>query len=354
MRVLVTDADYGALDLEAEVLRAAGHELLTARCRTAGEVIAAAQDVDAVLVQYAPITAEVLDALPRLRLVSRYGVGVDVVDTDVARARGVWVCNVPDYGTTEVALHAVAMLLALLRNLAEHDRQVHAGRWDHRLGGRLPRPGGLTLGVVGLGRIGRTTMAGAAPWFGGVVGSDPYLPDDAWPAGVERLGLQELFARSNAVTLHLPLTAETRGLVGADLLGRMPTGSYLVKHRSGRPGRPRRRPAGAAGRPAGRRRVRRAAPGATGGRPPPADPPPGAALPARRLVLRGGGDRATTQGGAERRQLGGDRAPRLRRRRGALTADGGRYTRRRLAAAGRPTCRRHRSGDRHCRGRPRS
>jgi D-3-phosphoglycerate dehydrogenase len=228
MRVLVTDADYGALDLEAEVLRAAGHELLTARCRTAGEVIAAAQDVDAVLVQYAPITAEVLDALPRLRLVSRYGVGVDVVDTDAARARGVWVCNVPDYGTTEVALHAVAMLLALLRNLAEHDRQVHAGRWDHRLGGRLPRPGGLTLGVVGLGRIGRTTMAGAAPWFGGVVGSDPYLPDDAWPAGVERLGLQELFARSNAVTLHLPLTAETRGLVGADLLGRMPTGSYLV------------------------------------------------------------------------------------------------------------------------------
>jgi D-3-phosphoglycerate dehydrogenase len=228
MRVLVTDADYGALGIEAELLTAAGHELLTAQCRTPAEVIAAAQDVDAVLVQYAPITAEVLDALPRLRLVSRYGVGVDVVDQDAARARGVWVCNVPDYGTNEVALHAVAMLLALLRNLAGHDQHVHAGRWDHRLGGRLLRPGGLTLGVVGLGRIGRTTMAGAAPWFGGVVGYDPYLPDDAWPAGVERLGLEELFARSNAVTLHLPLTAETQGLVGSDLLTRMPAGSYLV------------------------------------------------------------------------------------------------------------------------------
>jgi D-3-phosphoglycerate dehydrogenase len=179
-------------------------------------------------VQYAPITAEVLDALPGLRLVSRYGVGVDVVDLDAARERGVWVCNVPDYGTTEVALHAVAMLLALMRNLTGHDREVHAGRWDHRLGGRLPRPGGLTLGVVGLGRIGRTTMEGAAPWFGGVVGYDPYLPDDAWPAGVERLELPELFARSNAVTLHLPLTPETQGLVGADLLGRMPAGSFLV------------------------------------------------------------------------------------------------------------------------------
>jgi D-3-phosphoglycerate dehydrogenase len=71
-------------------------------------------------------------------------------------------------------------------------------------------------------------MEGAAPWFGRVVGYDPFLPDDAWPAGVERTGLEELFARSNAVTLHLPLTGGTRGLVGTDLLRRMPAGSYLV------------------------------------------------------------------------------------------------------------------------------
>jgi D-3-phosphoglycerate dehydrogenase / 2-oxoglutarate reductase len=228
VRVLVTDADYGDSDIEADVLTAAGHELLTAQCRTADDVIAAAQDIDALLVQYAPVTADVLAALPRLRLVSRFGVGVDVVDTDAARERGVWVCNVPDYGTSEVALHAVAMLLGLLRNLAGHDREVRAGRWDHRLGGRLPRPGGLTLGVVGLGRIGRLTMERAAPWFGACVGYDPHLPEDAWPAGVERLGLEELFARSDAVTLHLPLTRETKDLVGADLLARMPAGSYLV------------------------------------------------------------------------------------------------------------------------------
>ena len=188
----------------------------------------AAQDVDAVIVQYAPITAEVLEALPRLRLVSRYGVGVDVVDTDAARARGVWVCNVPDHGTVEVALHAVAMLLALLRNLAGHDREVHAGRWDFRLGGQLRRPGGLTLGVVGLGRVGRMAAERAAPWFGACVGYDPHLPDAAWPPGVERAGLEELFARSHAVTLHLPLTAESHGLVAAELLARMPPGSHLV------------------------------------------------------------------------------------------------------------------------------
>jgi D-3-phosphoglycerate dehydrogenase len=228
MRVLVTDADYGSLDIEEDVLAAAGHELIIARCRTAADVIAAGRDADAALVQYAPITAEVLEALPGLRLVSRYGVGVDVVDTDAARARGVWVCNVPDYGTVEVALHAVAMLLALLRDLGGHDRNVRAGHWDFRLGARLRRPGGLTLGVVGLGRIGRLTGERAAPWFGACVGYDPQLPDDVWPAAVERVGLEELFERSDAVTLHLPLTPQTQGLVGAGLLGRMPSGSVLV------------------------------------------------------------------------------------------------------------------------------
>ncbi|HEX6758045.1 MAG TPA: C-terminal binding protein [Propionibacteriaceae bacterium] len=228
MKVLVTDAEYSSLDIEAEVLVAAGHELVAAECRTPQHVIEAAAGVDALLVQYAPITAEVFEALPQLRLVSRYGVGVDAVDTDAARDHGVWVCNVPDYGTTEVALHAVAMLLALLRNVARHDREVRAGRWDYHLGGPLRRPSSLTLGVVGLGRIGRTAAERAAPWFGAAFGYDPYLADSYWPNGLERLSLEDLFARSSAITLHLPLTDTTRDLVGADLLGRMPSGSYLV------------------------------------------------------------------------------------------------------------------------------
>lgn len=228
MKVLVTDAEYESLDLEAEVLAAAGHEIVTASCRTPEEVIEAGAGVDAFLVQYAPITAEVFEALPQLRLVSRYGVGVDAVDTEAARHHGVWVCNVPDYGTTEVALHAVAMLLALLRNVAGHDREVRAGRWDYHLGGQLRRPSSLTLGVVGLGRIGRMTAERAAPWFGAAVGYDPYLPETAWPDWLERLDLRDLFVRSSAITLHLPLTESTSGLVGTDLLGRMPTGSYLV------------------------------------------------------------------------------------------------------------------------------
>lgn len=228
MKVLVTDAEYSSLDLESSVLAAAGHELRLASCKTAEDVIEAGAGIDAMLVQYAPITAAVFEALPQLGLVSRYGVGVDAVDTDAAQQHGVWVCNVPDYGTTEVALHAVAMLLALLRNLAGHDREVRTGHWDYHLGGELRRPSSLTLGVVGLGRIGRMTAERAAPWFSAVVGYDPYLPDFAWPEVFERVEILDLFARSSAVTLHLPLTEDTRGLVGVDLLARMPTGSYLV------------------------------------------------------------------------------------------------------------------------------
>jgi D-3-phosphoglycerate dehydrogenase / 2-oxoglutarate reductase len=228
MKVLITDAGYSSLDIEADVLVKAGYELVVASCRTPQEVIEAAAGVDALLVQFAPITVDVFEALPQLRLVSRYGVGVDVVDTEAARDHGVWVCNVPDYGTTEVALHAVAMLLALLRNVAGHDREVRAGHWDYHLGGQLRRPSSLTFGVVGLGRIGRMTAERAAPWFGAAAGYDPYVAGSDWPKGVERLSLEDLFARSSAITLHLPLNESTRGLVGADLLGRMPSGSYLV------------------------------------------------------------------------------------------------------------------------------
>ena len=97
MKVLITDAGYSSLDIEADVLVKAGYELVVASCRTPEEVIEAATGVNALLVQFAPITVDVFEALPQLRLVSRYGVGVDVVDTEAARDHGVWVCNVPEY-----------------------------------------------------------------------------------------------------------------------------------------------------------------------------------------------------------------------------------------------------------------
>src|SRR4029450_604518 len=109
MKVLVTDAEYSSLDIESGVLAAAGHELRLGSCTTAEDGIEAGAGGGAWRVQSAPITAAVFEALPQLGLVSRYGVGVDVVDTDAAQRHGVWGCNVPDYGTTEGGRHARAM-----------------------------------------------------------------------------------------------------------------------------------------------------------------------------------------------------------------------------------------------------
>src|SRR5215210_2898440 len=211
LRVLITDFNYPDAELERRILEDAGLELVTAQCRTEEDVIEAGQGVSALLTQYARITARVMAELPELRMVGRYGVGYDIVDVEAAGQRGVWVANVPDYGTEEVAAHALSMALSLLRHLPLYDRGVRDGRWHPHSTGPLHRLKNLTLGVVGVGRIGGTFARRASPWFGRTLGCDPYLEEDAWPGGVERASLEEVFSESAVVSLHPPLTEETRG-----------------------------------------------------------------------------------------------------------------------------------------------
>nr|MDQ5810369.1 C-terminal binding protein [Actinomycetota bacterium] len=228
MKVLIADYDYADVELERGILEGGGFEVVEAQCRTEDDVIEAGQGVSALLTQYARISARVMTGLPELGLVVRYGVGYDIVDVEAARERGVWVANVPDFGTEEVAVHALAMALGLLRHLPLYDRDVREGRWHPVSTGPLQRLKTLTLGVVGLGRIGGTFALRASPWFGRTLGCDPYLAEEAWPAGVERAGLEEVFAESALVSLHAPLTKETRGFINRDLFGRMREDSYLV------------------------------------------------------------------------------------------------------------------------------
>ncbi len=229
VKVLITDAEYSNIDdLERPILESAGFEVELAQCRTPEEVIQAGPGAAAFLVQYAPITREVLETLPEVRIVSRYGMGVDTIDLEAARKRGVWVANVPDYGVGEVATHALGMLLSLVRHLPFYDRMERGGHWHYRSTGPLRRPNTMTLGIVGLGRIGRTVAQLARPCFRRILGCDPHLPNSAWPEDIEPVELDELFSQSHAVSLHLPLTQETRDLVNRRLLAQMPDGSYLV------------------------------------------------------------------------------------------------------------------------------
>ena len=203
-------------------------DVATAQCRTEDDVIAAAKGCDGVLAQYAPMNAKVFAARPELRIVSRLGAGYDTVNVADARRFGVWVANSPDYGVGEVATHALGLALSLVRHLAWFDRDIRRGKWHYASTGGLARASEMTLGILGLGRIGKRMSYVSRNVFGPVIACDPYLIDGDFPAYVERVSKEELFRKADIVSLHVPLNDETRGLVDARLLSLMRKGSYLV------------------------------------------------------------------------------------------------------------------------------
>lgn len=209
------------------LLEEAGLAVRSAVARTPAEVLAAAQGATALLVGDSPVTAAVIDGLPGLGIVSTVTVGVDHIDLEAARRAGVWVAHVPDATTEEVATSALAMALGLVRHVPFLDRQVRDGGWDAFATGPRRRPSALVLGIVGLGRIGRRLAALAAPIFGAVVAHDP-APAAAWPDGVERLELDDLLARADVISLHLPATPGAPPLLDAARIGRLRPGAMVV------------------------------------------------------------------------------------------------------------------------------
>lgn len=212
--VAITDAEYADVAVEAEVFEAAGLSWQRFDCRTESDVITAAEAVDAraLLVQYAPITDPVLAALPALRVVSRYGTGYDNVDIEAATRHGVWVSNVPVYGTDEVAIHCYTLMLACVRGLSYYDAARRRGEWPISAV-ILPHPDELSVGVIGAGRIGRRVIELATATFGSVGWYDPYPTTDL-PGAIRYDTVDELLKGSNIVSVHLPLTRETVGTLG--------------------------------------------------------------------------------------------------------------------------------------------
>lgn len=228
MKVLFTDHDMLDVSLERQIFRDAGIELVEAQCRSEDEVIARAGGCSALLIQYAPVAERVFAAHPGIGLCSRIGAGFDTIDTAAAARHGVWVANSPDYGVGEVSTHALAMMLSVIRGIARYDRDIHGGQWHYTSVGRIPRASNLTVGVLGLGRIGKRFAHIARNTFKRVIAHDPHLIDGDFPAYVERVSLDELFAQADAISIHCLLNDETRGLVGGRLLRLMKPGSYLV------------------------------------------------------------------------------------------------------------------------------
>ena len=192
-------------------------------------VIERTRDADALIVAASPVTRRVMEAIEGLKVVVRTGVGYDVIDVPAATELGVVIVNVPDLWIREVANHALALMLAWNRGIVVLDREVRSGVWNSRVPGAVGSLHGETVGIVGLGNIGSAFARRAAALETRVIACDPYVDDQRFAAlGVERVDLATLAARSDYVSVHTLLSAETRGLIDEAFLRRMKPTACLI------------------------------------------------------------------------------------------------------------------------------
>jgi D-3-phosphoglycerate dehydrogenase len=224
-QVVVSDQVFPTVDLEREMLAEIDAELEVAK-GDIGEVLEVARDADAILNTYLPWSEESIARLEKCKIIARYGIGIDNVDVEAASRHGVIVTNVPDYSVQEVAAHASALMLAHLRKILVADEVVRSGAWSIDNMRPIRRISELTLGLVGFGRIARQLAATAESLGMDLLVHDPFIqPGEGIPPLV---GVDELLERSDVVSLHAPLTPETKGMIGARELGLMGEGSLLV------------------------------------------------------------------------------------------------------------------------------
>ncbi len=229
-KVAITDYTFPTLEIEESILGPAGCEIISGQCKTPELLIPLVAEADAVITQFAPVNAEVVAAMQKARVIVRYGIGFDNVACDVAREKGIPVCNIPDYCVDEVADHTLAFILSLTRQLRANCAQIVKGHWG--LAVALDQMRALrdqTVGVIGLGRIGRAVVERLRPFKPTILAADPVVSaDDAAALGCTLTSLDQLLTQSDIVTLHCPSTDATRNIINAGSLARMKNGSILI------------------------------------------------------------------------------------------------------------------------------
>jgi D-3-phosphoglycerate dehydrogenase len=229
-RVVLTDFTDPHQDIETDVFKRSGLDITLVRAEpgTDRDLAILGPPADALLVQFAQVRKDVIDSLQNCKVISRYGIGVDMIDLEAAAARGIPVANVPDFCIDEVSTQTIGFLVDLNRHTRELDDYVRTGGWGHRpVPCAAPRRlAGQVLGIVGLGAIGREVARKAGALGLIVLAHDPFV--ESAPAGVTLVDLDALLQRSDYVTLHCPLVPQTRGLIGAAAFAQMKPTAYLL------------------------------------------------------------------------------------------------------------------------------
>ena len=225
-KVVITDCDHPSVEIERKVLSEIDPEFLLVHCNTEDGVIEAAKDADGIINQYAPITRRVIESLKKCKVIARYGVGVDNIDVEAATEHKIIVANVPDYCVDEVSTHAIALILACARGITLLDNKIREKRWDFTLAKPLFRTKGKTLGLFGLGRIARAVAQKASGFAFKLIAYDPYV--SKVNREIKLVKFSQLLSDSDFISIHSPLTDETRHSFGKNELKNMKKTAYLI------------------------------------------------------------------------------------------------------------------------------
>ncbi len=230
-KIVITDCDHANLNEEKAVFEKAGLSWKLCQAQTEDELIEACKGAVACCNQYARFTEKVFAALPDLKLICRYGVGVDNVDLEAASRHKVAVCNVPDYGTFEVADQALTLMLAVCRKVCAADAQVKDGIWDYSKNTPITRMSCMTVGVIGLGRIGQAFAKRVHAMGCKVIGYDIYtkhVESDPELSFIELKSMDEVIKTSDLISLHCGLNKDNAKFMNKDTFAKMKRGSYLI------------------------------------------------------------------------------------------------------------------------------
>lgn len=227
--IAVTDSPFPSLAPAKTALRRLDPEYRMAKSPAADDILAAARDADAILVTYARLPGDLLRQLTRCKAIGRFGLGVDNIDLPAAKELGIAVNYVPDYCLGEVSDHAMALLLALARKVVPANALVQSGRFEVPPLVPMRRLEGQVLGLIGFGHIPRALAPKARAFGLKVIAHDPHVePRVLAAAGVDGVSLDQIFARSDFISLHAPLLPSTRGLIDAAALAKMKDGAFLI------------------------------------------------------------------------------------------------------------------------------
>lgn len=228
-KVLIVYAGHKEVNIEREILEAAGVEVVATLDPHSPEASANYATCDALMVTIQPVDGAMMDRMPNCKIICRVGTGLDAIDIPAATERGIWVTNVPDYSIDEVSTHAMTFLLALNRNLFRHRTLSQHGTWRYQTERPIRRLAGQTLGILGIGRIGSASARKGLGLGLNVIACDPCLPDERFAElGVRRVDFDTLLRESDFLTLHVPLTPETRRIIDARALSLMKPTAFLI------------------------------------------------------------------------------------------------------------------------------